>query len=90
MAVACSFSPTNPKLYTTTTGSVTGGVASTAYQMVLVTPAGHTQTVSFKTDGSGNASVLVVPSISGTFTWNIYTTAPTSVANGTFGTSGHT
>lgn len=89
MAVACSFSPANPKLYTTTTGSVTGGVATTAYQMVLLNPAGHTQIINFKTDGSGNASVTVVPGISGTNTWNIYTLAPTSVANGTFNTSGH-
>lgn len=90
MSVACSFSPANPKLYTTTTGSVTGGVASTAYYMSLANPAGHTQIINFKTDGSGNASILIVPNISGTDTWNIYAIAPTSVANGTFNTSGHT
>lgn len=87
MSVACSFSPANPKLYATTTGSVTGGVATTAYYMSISTPQGHTQLVNFKTDGSGNASVLVVPNIAGTFTWNIYPVAPASAANGTFATT---
>lgn len=89
MAVACSFSPSNPKLYQTTTGSVTGGAATTNYFMAIVDPSGHTKTVNFKTDGSGNASIAVVPSLSGTYTWNIYLTAPASAANGTYGTSGH-
>lgn len=88
MAVACTFSPTNPKLYQTTTGSVTGGTATTTYYMSIVNPSGHTQTYNFKTDGSGNASVLIAPPISGTYTWNIYPIAAASAANGSFNT-GH-
>lgn len=89
MAVAVSFNPANPKSYQSTTASVTGGSATTAYQLVISTPAGHTLTYNFKTDGSGNASIVVGPNLAGTHTWNVYLTAPTSQANGSYNTGGN-
>lgn len=89
MAVAVSFNPSNPKLYQTTTASVTGGAATTAYFLSILDPSGHTKMLNFKTDGSGNASVPIVTSLSGTHTVNVFLQVPAAVATNTFGTSGH-
>lgn len=89
MAISCSFSPSSPKIYQTTNATVSGAVAATAYTLTLVNPAGHTQIARFTTDGGGGAVVPIVPSITGTYTWNIYPVAPVSGANGSFNTSGH-
>ena len=89
MAVAISFNPANPKLYQTTTASVTGATATTAYYLSIATPHGGTKTYNFKTDGSGNASIAVVTGEAGTHTVNVYPLAPASSASGTFNTSGN-
>lgn len=89
MAVAVSFNPAVPKVYQTTTASVTGGSASTAYYLSIATPHGGTVNYNFKTDSSGHASIPVVSIVSGSHTWNVYPMAPASAANGSFNTGGN-
>lgn len=88
MAVAISFNPNTPKLYATTTASVTGGAATTAYFLSIADPSGHTKILNFKTDGSGNASIPIVPGVSGTYTVSVLLAVEASSASGTFQT-GH-
>ena len=89
MAFSISFNPTTPRLYQSTTVSVSGLANSTAYQASIATPHGHTQTVTFKTDGSGAASFPVVATVSGTYTVTVYPAAAASSGTGSFNTGGN-
>lgn len=89
MAFAISFNPATPKLYQSTTASVSGLANSTAYVASVTTPNGHTQKVQFATNGSGAATFPVVPGNSGAYTVTIYPAVAVSSGSGSFSTGGN-
>ena len=88
MAGAVTASPNPAKGYQTVTLTLSGFAATTAHTVTLATPSGHNQTVPVTTDGSGAATLRVVPSQGGTNTVTVYVTAPVVAASTTFQCSG--
>lgn len=84
-----SFNPATPKLYQATVASVSGLANSTAYVASVATPNGHTQTVNFKTNGSGAASFSLTANLSGAYTVTVTPAAATASVSGSFNTGGN-
>lgn len=84
MAIACTFSPVNPKTLDTVTISFTGLALTTAYSVSIVTEDG-TQSAgnSIVSDGGGLASTTFVPQNGGLYTVSVTTTVVTTTQAGT-------
>ena len=81
-------SPNPAKGYQPVTLTLSAMSATTAYNVVVSGPGGHTATYPVVTNGSGAGSVTHVPNLGGTHTVNVYLLAPVSVASTTYSSSG--
>jgi hypothetical protein len=76
-------------VHTTTTITLSGHAATTSYNVQVLWRSGRTQTIPVTTDGSGAATVKVVPQMEdrGSFTINVIPAAAQAVAATTSGVS---
>lgn len=77
------------KALTTVTVSASAHTATTSYIASVATPQGHTQTIPFKTDGSGAATFTFVPATAGTYTVTTALAVPATVATANLNVGGH-
>jgi hypothetical protein len=85
---AVSAAPNPSKGFNPVTLTLSAMAATTAYNVVVVGPGGHTSTYPVVTNGSGAATCTHVPATGGSYTVNVYLANPVSAANTTFNSSG--
>lgn len=73
--MAAAIALTNLISRTSATATVSGATASTAYNVVVTHVDGSTQTIPIKTDGTGAATVMFVPSAAGSVTAALWSVA---------------
>jgi hypothetical protein len=77
------------KAATTVTALMSGASNATAYVASITTPAGHTQTARFTTDGSGAGSFTFVPSSAGTYAVSVVPATATATVTAKVNIGGH-
>jgi hypothetical protein len=87
LAAAVAFA--NMVQHKTATISLTGGPASTPVTFAVKTAGGGTYTQTVTTDGTGAASISMVPEMVGNPTVTVTQLSNTTVASGTAFVSGH-
>jgi hypothetical protein len=89
LVVSVTAAPNPAKGLSTVTISMSGLTPSAAHNVTILGPAGHNQTTTVTTDGTGAATVRFVPQVSGNHTVNVYQATQTVAGTTTFVASGN-